>query len=242
MVDGAVPGDVIEFDVLGYEIGSWGWTSVIPGMGLLAADFPEPALHRWELTSPTAADFKGIATIPLRPFCGVMACTPDVVVPQVVIPPGHFGGNLDCRDLTAGSQLYLPVQVPGSRLAIGDPHAAQGDGEVCVAALEASLRGEIRIRLHRGKNRRTPWFRTPGPLRSGIDDLGYDATMGIGPDLMDAARDALRAMIDHLGSEYSVEPLDAYLLSSVAVDLKITEVVDQPNWVVSAYLPRSIMT
>lgn len=242
MVDGAEPGDTIELEILEYTSDTWGWTCVIPGFGLLAEDFPDKALHRWDLTTPGGADFKGIATVPVRPFCGVMACTPDVAEPRNVIPPGHFGGNMDCRDLVAGTRLFLPVQTPGARVAFGDPHAAQGDGEVCVAALEAGLSGSMRVHLHKGKAISGPQFRTRGPLRAGIEDEGYFATMGIGPDLMRAAQDALRAMLDHLGSEYKIEPLDAYLLSSVAVDLKITEVVDQPNWVVSAYLPMSIMS
>jgi acetamidase/formamidase len=241
MVDGAEPGDTIELEVLDYQPDAWGWTAVIPGMGLLSEDFTEAVLHRWDLTTSGGADFKGIATIPLRPFCGVMACTPDVVEPQNVIPPGHFGGNMDCRDLTVGSRVFLPVQTSGARIAFGDPHAAQGDGEVCVAALEAGLSGSMRVRLHKGMTIAAPRFQTAGPLRSGIDGQGYFATMGIGPDLMIAAQDAVRGMIDHLGKEYGVDPLDAYLLSSVAVDLKITEVVDLPNWVVSAYLPLSIM-
>jgi acetamidase/formamidase len=99
----------------------------------------------------------------------------------------------------------------------------------------------MRVRLHKNKAIAAPQFQTRGPLRAGIEDAGYYATMGVGPDLMRAARDALRGMIDHLGSSYGIDPLDAYLLSSVAVDLKITEIVDLPNWVVSAYLPLSIM-
>ncbi|MDT7607545.1 MAG: hypothetical protein QOG96_2048 [Pseudonocardiales bacterium] len=131
--------------------------------------------------------------------------------------------------------------MPGARLALGDPHAAQGDGEVCVSAIEASASGAVRVRLHRDRRIPGPQLQIPGPLRGDIDDAGYYATMGVGPDLMAAARDALRAMIDHLGSQYGVEPIDAYILSSTCVDLKITEVVDAPNWVVSAYLPVGIM-
>jgi acetamidase/formamidase len=231
---------VLELEVLSYDPGNWGWTSVIPGMGLLPDDFPDAHLHRWDVT-PRGADFKGLATVPVRPFLGVMGVTPDVDEPLSVIPPGRFGGNIDCRDLTVGSRVFLPVQTAGARLMIGDPHAAQGDGEVCVAAIEASLSGSIRVRLHRGRSILAPQFETPGPLRAGIEDAGYFGTMGVAPDLMQASRDAVRAMIDHLGHRYGVDPLDAYVLSSVAVDLKISELVDAPNWVVSAYLPKSIM-
>jgi acetamidase/formamidase len=243
IVDGAEPGDVLEIEVLEVSPTDWGWTAVVPGLGLLSDDFPDAHFHRWDLSGGPAAgaDFKGLATVPVRPFLGVMGVCPDTVEPLPVLPPGHFGGNLDCRDLVAGARLYLPVQVPGARLALGDPHAAQGDGEVCVSAIEASASGAVRVRLHHDRRIPGPQLQTPGPLRGGIDDAGYYATMGVGPDLMAAARDALRAMIDHLGSQYGVEPIDAYILSSTCVDLKITEVVDAPNWVVSAYLPVGIM-
>lgn len=239
LVAGAEPGDAVELEVVEYRSGSWGWTSVLPDFGLLADDFPDLHVHRWEL-GDGVADFKGIATIPLRPFLGVMGATPDTAEPLSPFPPGHFGGNIDTRDITHGASVLLPVQVPGARIMVGDPHAAQGDGEVCGAAIEASLSGALRVRLHKGLALPAPQFRTSGPLRAGIDDAGYYATMGVAPDLMTASQDAVRAMIDHLGRTYGLDPLDAYVLCSVIVDLKISEVVDQPNWVVSAYLPNSV--
>ena len=137
--------------------------------------------------------------------------------------------------------MFLPVQTPGARLTLADPHAAQGDGEVCVSAIEAPLDGRLRVTLHRGRSIPTPQFRTPGPLRPGIEDAGFYATMGIGPDVRLAARDAVRYMVDHISSTYRLDPLDAYVLASVVVDLKISEAVDEPHWVVSAYLPLSVM-
>ncbi len=240
LVAGAEPGDAVELEVLGFQTSGWGWTSVLEDFGLLALDFPDLHLHRWDLGA-TSADFLGVATVPLRPFLGVMGATPDTAEPLSPFPPGTFGGNIDTRDITAGASILLPVQVPGARIMVGDPHAAQGDGEVCGAAIESSLSGALRVKLHKGLTLPAPQFRTPGPLREGIDDAGYYATMGVGPDLMRASQDAVRAMIDHLGRTYGIEPLDAYVLSSVVVDLKISEVVDQPNWVVSAYLPLSVM-
>ena len=240
LVDGAEPGDAVELEVLEYRSGAWGWTSVLEDFGLLAEDFPDLHVHRWELGERTA-DFQGVATVPLRPFLGVMGATPDTAEPLSPFPPGAFGGNIDTRDITVGSRILLPVQVPGGRIMVGDPHAAQGDGEVCGAAIEASLSGALRVTLHKGLTLPAPQFQTPGPLRSGIEDAGYYATMGVAPDLMRASQDAVRAMIEHLGRTYGIEPLDAYVLASVVVDLKISEVVDQPNWVVSAYLPLSVM-
>jgi acetamidase/formamidase len=238
-VAGAEPGDAVELEVVEYRSGTWGWTSVLEDFGLLADDFPDLHVHRWEL-GDGVADFKGVATIPLRPFLGVMGATPDTAEPLSPFPPGHFGGNIDTRDITHGASILLPVQVPGARIMVGDPHAAQGDGEVCGAAIEASLSGALGVRLHKGLALPAPQFRTSGPLRAGIDDAGYYATMGVAPDLMTASQDAVRAMIDHLGRTYGLDPLDAYVLCSVIVDLKISEVVDQPNWVVSAYLPNSV--
>ena len=240
-VHDAGPGDVLEIEVLELESGSWGWSAVLPELGLLAEDFPEPHLHHWTLTGGPFTSFLDVARVPVRPFCGVMGVCPAVEEPRDVMPPGHFGGNLDCRDLVAGARLYLPVQLPGALFSTSDPHAAQGDGEVCVSAIEAPLRGAFRVRLHHGRTIRAPQLETPGPLRRGIDDEGYFATMGVGPDLKAAARDAVRALIEHVGRLLRIEPVEAYVLASVAADLKITEVVDAPNWVVSAYLPRSIL-
>lgn len=245
LVEGAEPGDVIELEPLEYTMGDWAWTACLPGLGLLPEDFPEAHLYRWQIDNQRSTNFHDVATIPLRPFLGVMAVTPQVSEPTPVMPPGHFGGNMDCRDLVVGSRLYLPVQTPGARLAFGDPHGAQGDGEVCVSAMElGSMHGVVRVRLHKAGAFRPivgPQFETPGPLRSGLEEAGYHVTMGVAPDLMGASQDAVRAMIDLLGREYRLEPADAYLLCSVIVDLKISELVDAPNWVVTAYLPKIVM-
>jgi acetamidase/formamidase len=242
LVSGAELGDVVEVEFLELHNVNWGWTAVLPGLGLLTEQFPDAHLHVWDLAGGESADFLGVARIPLRPFCGVVGVCPDTVEPLGVLPPGHFGGNIDCRDVTAGAKLYLPVQVPGARLALGDPHAAQGDGELCVSAIESSLSGTARVRLHKGRRISAPELDVPGALRPGSDAAGFYATMGVAPDLMAAARDAASAMIDHLGHEYGLDPIDAYVLCSVAVDLHIGELVDAPNWVVTAYLPKSIMT
>lgn len=241
VVTGAQPGDVLEVEILeAAGTKGFGWTSMAPGEGLLSDDFDDPYLYRWEIDGDHT-DLHDVARIPLRPFFGVVGVCPDTVEPLPVMPPGRFGGNLDCRDLVVGSSVFLPVQVPGARLALGDAHAAQGDGEVCVSAIEWAARGTVRVLLHQGRSIPGPQLRTSGPLRAGIDDAGYYATLGVAPSLMEASKDAVRAMIDHLGHTYGLEPRDAYVLCSVAVDLKITEVVDAPHWVVGAYLPLSIM-
>ncbi|MBK3580064.1 acetamidase/formamidase family protein [Streptomyces sp. MBT65] len=241
VVRDAEPGDVLEVEFLELRSVDWGWTAVLPGLGLLTEDFPDAHLHLWDLSGGDTANFLDVADIPIRPFCGVVGVCPDTAEPQSVLPPGHFGGNVDCKDLVVGTRLHLPVQVPGARLGLGHPHAAQGDGELCVSAIEASLSGTARIRLHKGRRIPAPQFETTGPLRTDADRAGHYATMGVAPDLVRAAQDATRAMIDHLGTRYGLAPIDAYVLCSVAVDLRITEVVDASNWVVSAYLPEAIL-
>jgi len=121
---------------------------------------------------------------------------------------------------------------------MGDGHAAQGDGEVCGTAIETSMRAVVRLSVRKGLTITAPEFITPGP-RSATASAAY-ATDGVGPDLMTATRDAVRRMIEYLGREHSLSPIDAYLLCSVAVDLRISEVVDAPNWIVTAYCPLSI--
>lgn len=239
-VDGAEPGDTLEVEVVDLHTRGWGWTGTIPGFGLLAEDFPDGHLYVWDIADGANAAFLDVATVPVRPFCGTMGVCPATDEPLAVMPPGHFGGNMDCRDLVRGSRLFLPVQVPGAKFSVGDPHAAQGDGEVCVTAIECPMWASLRFRLHKGRSIPAPQFQTPGPLRAGIDDAGYYATMGVANDLMTAAKDATRAMVDHISTTYGVAPVDAYILASVVVDLKVTEVVDQPQWIVSAYLPLSI--
>lgn len=241
MVNGAEPGDVLEIEPLEFAPLGWGFTASRPGAGLLPDDFPEPAIYKWDLSTGSTAGFLDVATVPLRPFLGVLGCTPATVDPLPVMPPGNFGGNMDIRDLVVGTKIFLPVGLAGARLMFGDPHAAQGDGEVCVTAIEAPLSGALRITLRKGRSIPSPQFQTSGPLRPGIEDQGYYATTGVGPDLLEAARNSLRHMIDHMCFTYKIEPQEAYLLSSVIVDLKISEVVDAPNWIVSAYLPLSMM-
>ena len=147
---------------------------------------------------------------------------------------------MDTRHLTRGSRLFLPVQVPGALFSVGDAHAAQGDGEVCVTGIECPMYAALRFDLHKGRSLPAPQFMTEGPLTPGVDRGGWYATMGVNPDLMQAAKDSLRAMVDYISTTYHLEPVEAYVLASLAVDLKISEIVDQPNWIVSSYLPLSI--
>lgn len=147
---------------------------------------------------------------------------------------------MDIRDLTVGVELYLPVKVKGALFSIGDTHAAQGDGEVCGTAIESPMSVAAKLELVKGENLHFPRFRTNGPVTRHLDAKGYDVTTGIGPDLMEATKNAVRGMIELLGRQHGLSAPDAYMLCSVCADLRISEVVDQPNWVVSCYLPRIV--
>lgn len=239
-VDGARPGDTLEVELLDFTPGDWGWTANIPGFGLLADEFPEAALRITRLNGGFGEFLPGVR-IPVAPFCGVLGVAPAGEA-RSTIPPTELGGNMDTRHLIAGSVLWLPVAVPGALFSLGDGHAAQGDGEVCGTAIETSMRARVRLTVRTDVRVTAPEFRTAGPLGASTNTAGWYGADGVGPDLMIAARDAVRRMIDRLGVEHGVAALDAYLLFSVAGDLRISEVVDQPNWIVTAYFPRSLFS
>ena len=239
-VRGARPGDALEVEVLDLKTQGWGWNGILPGLGLLSEEFSTPYIRHWDLSNGKTTSLRKDIVIPLDPFCGVMGVCPAEPGEHFVLPPGRFGGNMDIRHLNKGSRLLLPVQVEGALFSAGDCHAAQGDGEVCVTGIESPMEFTLRFNVAKGANIPAPQFQVPGPLTSKHDRRGYYATTGVGPDLMQCAKDALRAMIDHLTRTYALSREDAYVLSSVVVDLKISEIVDAPNWIVSAYLPLAI--
>ncbi len=242
-IDGAEPGDALEVTIESFRPSGWGWTAVIPGFGLLAEDFPEAALHIWKYDAERLAPamYGPGGRVPLKPFTGTIGVAPAEPGPHSIVPPRACGGNMDIRDLAAGTRLYLPVQVTGALFSVGDTHAAQGDGEVCGTAIESPMEVTLTFDLVKDAGLRTPRFVTPGPVARHFDGKGYEVTTGIGPDLMAAAKDALRAMIDQLAGRFGMRPAEAYMLCSVCADLRISEIVDQPNWVVSLYFPRIVL-
>jgi acetamidase/formamidase len=194
----------------------------------------------FDLTTGDTTYLREDVAIPVEPFLGTMGVCPAGAEQQAVMPPGTFGGNIDVRQLTRGSTLYLPVELAGALFSCGDAHAAQGDGEVCVTGIESPMDVTLRFVLERGRRIPAPQFLTPGPLTPRVDGDGFFGTTGVGPDLYRAAQDAVRAMIDHLGRSYDLSPEDAYVLSSLCVDLKIAEIVDGGQYVVSAVLPLAV--
>jgi acetamidase/formamidase len=237
-VEGAAPGDTLQVELLDFQPGDWGWTAAIPGFGVLTDEFPDAALRITRLEGGVAEFLPGVR-IPLAPFCGVLGLAAPGE-PRSTIPPTVHGGNMDTRHLTAGSVLWLPVAVPGALFSLGDGHAAQGDGEVCGTAIETPMRARVRLTVRRDVQVTAPEFRTAGPLGASTNTGPWLAADGVGPELMTAARDAVRRMIERLGAERGLAAIDAYLLMSVAGDLRISEIVDQPNWIVTAYCPTSI--
>ena len=243
-VEGAASGDTLEIEFLDLQPAEWGWTAIIPGFGLLANEFSEPALKIWHLDGGASgwATFAPGIRIPLAPFCGEIGLAPGLPGPHSTIPPYRHGGNMDTKHITQGAKLYLPVEVNGALFSLGDGHAAQGDGEVCGTAIETPMRATVRLTVRKDYSVAEPQFVTSGPLSQRINTAGYYATDGIGPDLLEAARNAIRHMIDYLQRNRGLSREDAYMLCSVVVDLKLSEVVDAPNWVVSAFLPLSIFS
>lgn len=242
-VDGAEPGDALKVTIRSFQPSGWGWTANILGFGLLADQFPEPALHVWKYDpagmGPAAYGPGG--RVPLKPFAGTIGLAPAEPGLHSIVPPRACGGNMDVRDLAAGAELYLPVQVKGALFSIGDTHAAQGDGEVCGTAIESPMTVALTFELVKGASLRFPRFTTPGPVSRHLDEKGYEVTTGIGPDLMQAARDAVSGMVDLLSARFAMKPVEAYMLCSVCADLRISEIVDVPNWVVSLYFPRVVL-
>ena len=240
-VSGAEPGDALVVEVLSLEHHGWGWNGVIPGFGLLGTEFEQPYIHHYELIGDQCFFADGIV-IPYDPFCGVMGVAPDEEGRFDTGPPRRNAGNIDIRHLTPGSVLELPVLVPGANFSCGDCHSAQGDGEVNGTGIETPMTVRLRFDLRPGEGGEALRFRVPAgrPLTL-LEAGGWFATTGTGPDLFVAAQDALRRMIDdHLVAERGLTRAEAYCLAGAAVDMKISEIVNEPNWIVSAYLPEGI--
>lgn len=239
-IDGAEPGDAVKVTFGGFAPSGLGWTANIPGFGLLADQFPDPALKMWSYTPGTPALW-GMAKVPLKPFTGTIGLAPAEPGPHSIVPPRRVGGNLDIRDLSEGSVLYLPVEVAGALFSVGDTHAAQGDGEVCGTAIESAMDVVLTLDLVKGANLKMPRFTTPGPVTRHLDAAGYEVTTGVGPDLMEGARMAVAEMVELLAARHGLPPVEAYMLASTCGDLRISEIVDAPNWVVSFYFPRVVL-
>ena len=241
-IEGAEPGDALKVTLLDFATSGFGWTMTSPRIGLLADQFTERELHIWhyDRSATIPAAFGDFARVPLKPFAGTIGVAPAAPGHHSVLPPRRVGGNMDLRDIATGAELYLPVEVKGALFSIGDTHAAQGDGEVCGTAIESPMVVTARFEIVKNAMLAFPRVTLRGPICRHLDGKGYDVTTGIGPDLMQCARDAVSGMIDLLTAQRGMRPVEAYMLSSVCADLRISEIVDRPNWVVSLYMPRIV--
>lgn len=240
-IEGAEPGDTLVVDIL--DVGlplDYGHCLFLPGLGLLPEEFSEPYVHSFEFVDGEYAELKPGVRIPLQPFCGIMGVAPAEPGEHSTIPPRPCGGNIDIRHLTKGSTLRLPVFVSGALFSCGDGHGAQGDGEVCLTALETAVQPKLRFSLEKKTRIPEPQFVSRGSLGRPHDEHGHFATVATGPDLLECSRRAVRYMLDHLSNERGLTREEAYVLCSLAVDLKLSELVNYPHWVVSAYLPLSV--
>jgi len=231
-IRGAEPGDMLEIRIRSVDVRlPIAGQSFVPNRGLLPDDFPyEKARALWIDLDKKTVEYAPGVHVPVKPFWGVIGVAPPVSMGRVPSgPPNIFGGNLDNKDLGAGSTLFLPVHVPGALLSFGDGHAAQGHGEVCLSAIETSLRGEVQILLHKGRRIRWPRAETPT----------HYITMGLATDLDEAARIATREMLDLIVETKGLSRDDAYMLASAAMDLIVTQVVDGTKGI-HAMMPKAI--
>lgn len=237
-VEGASPGDSLEIEIIQIRTGDWGWTSLSSDFGLIKKRFTE-RLYHWSIFGGYATpmgDFLEGIRIRTDPFLGVIGTQPSSGK-YGMIPPRHFGGNMDNRLLRPGSRLYLPCNIDGGMISFGDPHAAQGDGEVCGTAIETSAEAMVRFRVLKGEKISFPRARVPP-----VAEPESIMTSGISRSLRQAAIIAVEEMIDDLARMQGLTAEEAYVLCSVAGNLKVSEIVDEPNFVVSMTLPKNIFS
>ena len=232
-VEEAEVGDILAVDLLKIDLHDYGWQAIVGGFGFLTDRFPDPKLniHKIDVQNKTSM-FNDKIKIPLKPFPGIMGVAPDTEEMLSTIPPRANGGNMDDPSLVEGTTVYFPVFVKGALFSIGDGHAVQGLGEVCGTAIEAPMTFTYRLRVIKDKPEiKEPQYET--------DD--YYAVTGFGTTIDIATKKAVNYMVDHLSNNYEISAEDSYMLCSLVGDLKISEVVDVPNMLVTMHFPKSIL-
>jgi acetamidase/formamidase len=228
-VSGAEPGGALVVEILELEPAPWAFTMMRPGAGFLT-DFSS-----WLKTYPIDRDrnvieFAPGIDVPLTPFLGQMGVAPPDG-PRRTIPPGSFGGNVDCREAVAGTTLRLPVFVPGARFSCGDGHAAQGDGEVCLTAAECAMTAHLRFGVEPVSWLKTPLLETPAEWM----------TYGAGATIEEAGGEALNAMLDLVSRATGLDRPSAYALASLGVDMRINQLVNRPAVGVRAAIRKELL-
>jgi acetamidase/formamidase len=218
-VAGAQPGDMLEVRIEAIEPGTdWGWCGIFPTLGTLPREFVQTDVSYIRVDrAGRVAELPWGPRLPLAPFFGVMgtAPAPDYGALSSKEPRSH-GGNLDNKEMVAGSTLFLPVFVPGANFLVGDGHGRQGDGEVCVTALETGLTGTFRLTVRHDLHFDFPFAETATHLMS----------IGLDEDLDDAAKQAVREMVKHVCARTNLSRNQAYMLCSLIGDLRVTQTVD----------------
>ena len=231
-VKGAEPGDTLEVRILDIELTTdWGWNIIRPLKGALPEDFPN--LSRRVIPIDRQSNMARLPwgiDVPLRPFFGIIGVAPPPAYGLVSsVEPREYGGNIDNKEFIPGTSLFLPVFVPGANLSVGDGHAVQGDGEVCLTALETCLKGRFQVIVHK-QSLNFPRAITPT----------HYISMGMDVDLDDAAKQALRNMIKWLTEIKPWTAEEAYVFCSLACDLHVTQLVDG-NKGIHAMVSRSVI-
>ena len=232
-VEEAEIGDILAVDLLDIELHDYGWQAIVPGFGFLSDRFPDARLtiHKINTVAGTAT-FNDKVQLKLNPFPGVMGVAPETAEMLSTIPPRANGGNMDDPNLTEGTTVYFPVFVKGALFSIGDTHAIQGMGEVYGTAIETPMTITYRLRVLKDK----PAIKEPQ-----YENDEIYAVTGFGVTIDIATKKAVNYMIDHLVDNYDITAEDAYMLCSLVGDLKIAEVVDVPNMLVTMHFPKSIL-
>ncbi len=218
-VEGAKPGSVLEVKILDVALRqNWGYQLILPTLGTLPYDFDEFRYHVIGLDAETmTGTMPWGLKLPLKPFFGVMGVAPPKAWGKISsAPPQPYGGNLDNKELVAGTTLYLPIHTEGALFSVGDGHGVQGDGEVCITAIETALTGTFELTVRDDMQLKLPRAETPT----------HHVTMGLDPSLDECAKIALREMIDLIVETSGLSRVDAYFLCSLAADLRVTQTVN----------------
>jgi acetamidase/formamidase len=232
-VESVEPGDALVVDIVDIRLGPVGWSGVIPGLGLLAHQFPGPYLRSWEIGGDEVEIAAG-HRFALSPMLGVVGVAPAPPGAHPTTVPTAAGGNLDVKYVRPGCRMLLPVFTEGALLSLGDAHALQGDGELSGTAIECEAEAVIKVDVVRQ-------LRLGAPVVDTVATAGgteaYRSFLGVGPDLYRAAQEASERAVEAVAASLRVEPVEAYALLGTIAELRIHEIVDRPNWVVGCMVP-----
>lgn len=243
-VNGAEPGDALKVEILELQTGDWGWTGIFPGLGLLQDEIPGPHIKTFELR-PDYTVFKTGVHIPAQPFYGTMGvASAEEGDLHPLFPRNDIGGNFDCRYLGIGAVMYLPVNVPGALFAVGDAHFSQGDGEITGTALETTMRSRIRLTVAKGREPlKSPHYVTSPERVKEMHSVGEKGEYGVLATAMgrdNAVKEAVRGLLDWLVAEKGLTRVEAYMLFSIAGNLKMMQDLGLEIFTVSASIPLGL--